>query len=52
MCQADVDLKGFFLQTAFRLTTNLQDISEITIANSLQYAMERERQIPPSKLMT
>ena len=49
MCHDDVDLKGFFLQTAFKLTTNLQDISEQTIANSLEWAKEREKQIPPLK---
>lgn len=52
MCQEDPALKGFFLQTAFRLTTDLPDISETTIASSLAYAQQREMQIPPSKLLT
>lgn len=52
MCEQDPDLKGFFLQTAFKLTTDLQDISETTIATYLQYAAERERQIPVPKSLT
>ncbi len=51
MCEEDPALKGFFLQTAFRLTTDLPNISENIMQTSLQYAMEREKQIPPSKLM-